>query len=146
VFDALAARGGLGEAERWARIEAAIAEGQPGAVRTAARGLPDAQRRQAEAYAAYLGNADASAIAWPKNARSRLAASRGVAPLARSDPDAAAALRPRVADALGFAEAGRGRVLYQVALWTVAASHEGGARRLAAVPASAWDARLHEWQ
>ena len=146
VFDALAGRGGLGEAERWARIEAAIVEGQPGVVRAAARGLPDAQRRQAEAYAAYLGKADASATTWPKDARSRLAASHGLATLARSDPDAAEALLPQVAQALQFSEADRGRVLYQVALWTVASYHEGGARRLAAVPASAWDERLHEWQ
>ena len=146
VFTALAERGALGDAERWARIEAAIAEGQPGVVRVAARGLPDAQRHQAEAYAAYLGKADASATSWSKTARSRLAASHGLATLARSDPDAAEALLPKVAQALEFSTTDRSRVLYQIALWTVASYYEGGARRLAAVPASAYDERLHEWR
>jgi len=146
AFAALAERGGLGDAERWARIEAAIAEGQPGVVRAAARGLPDAQRRQAEIYAAYLGKADGSATSWPKNARSRLAASHGLATLARSNPDAAESLLPQVATALEFTDADRNRVLYQVALWTVASYHDGGARRLAAVPEAAYDERLHEWR
>ncbi|MEN1929829.1 transglycosylase SLT domain-containing protein [Luteimonas sp. MJ250] len=146
VFDALAERGGLDDGLRWARIETAIAEGQLGVVRAAARGLPADARQQAEAYAAYLGRADASAAAWPKNARSRLAASHGLATLARSNPDAAEALLPQVAQALQFSDADRNRVLYQVALWTVASYHDGGARRLAAVPEAAYDARLHEWR
>ena len=146
VFAALAERGGLGEAERWARVEAAIAEGQPAVVRAAARGLPEAQRRQAEAYAAYLAKADASAAAWPNTARSRLAASHGLAALARTDPDAAEALLPGVGAALRFTDAERNRVLYAIALWTVASYHEGGARRLAAVPEAAYDERLHEWR
>lgn len=146
VFAALDARGGLGEAERWARIDAAIAEGQPAVVRAAARGLPEAQRRQAEAYAAYLGKADASAASWPKDARSRAAASHGLAALANSNPDAAEALLPQVAQALAFTDTDRNRVLYQIALWTVASYHDGGARRLAAVPEAAYDERLHEWR
>ncbi|HEY4530171.1 MAG TPA: transglycosylase SLT domain-containing protein [Luteimonas sp.] len=146
VFEALAQRGGLGDAERWARIEAAIADGQPAVVRAAARGLPDGQRQQAEAYAAYLGQADARATSWPKNARSRLAASHGLANLARTNPDAAEALLPQVAQALAFTDEDRNRVLYQVALWTVASYHDGGARRLAAVPEAAYDERLHEWR
>ena len=146
VFAALAERGSLGDAERWARIESAIAEGQAGVVRAAARGLPDAQRRQAEAYAAYLGAADGSATSWPKNARSRLAASHGLEALARSTPDVAESLLPRIAQALDFTDADRNRVLYQIALWTVASYHDGGARRLAAVPEAAYDERLHEWR
>jgi soluble lytic murein transglycosylase len=146
VFAALAERGKLDDALRWSRIEAAIAEGQPAVVRAAARGLPAGERAQAEAYAAYLGKADASAATWPKTARSRLAASHGLAALARSDPDAAEALLPRIAGALAFGDAERNRVLYQIALWTVASYGEGGARRLAAVPGSAYDARLHEWR
>ncbi len=146
VFAALAERGGLDDTLRWARIDAAIAEHQPGVVRAAARGLPEAARRQAEAYAAYLGRADASATTWPKDARSRLAASHGLAALARTDPDAAEALLPRVAEALRFSDAERNRVLYRIALWTVASYGEGGARRLAAVPEDAYDARLHEWR
>ena len=96
--------------------------------------------------AAYLGKADASATTWPKDARSRLAASHGLAALARKDPDAAEALLPRVAQALQFGDAERHRVLYPIALWTAASYDDGAARRLAAVPDAAYDARLHEWR
>ena len=40
----------------------------------------------------------------------------------------------------------RGRVLYPIALWTVASYLPGSAQRLAAVPLSAYDTSLHEWQ
>ena len=66
--------------------------------------------------------------------------------MAKSTPVAAENALPRFANALGFTEADKGRVLYQVALWTVASFEPESARRLAAVPASAYDERLHEWQ
>ena len=37
-------------------------------------------------------------------------------------------------------------MLYQAALWTVASYGPESARRLNAVPASAYDDRLHEWR
>src|SRR5690606_38764297 len=40
----------------------------------------------------------------------------------------------------------RNRVLYDIALWTAASYNDGAARRFAAVPESAYDARLHEWR
>ena len=86
------------------------------------------------------------ALAWPKTARSRLVASQGLARLGKSAPDMAEALLPRYAKALEFNEADRGRVLYQIALWTVASYLPDSARRLNAVPASAYDERLHEWR
>jgi soluble lytic murein transglycosylase len=43
-------------------------------------------------------------------------------------------------------EAERGKVLYEIALWTVASYLPDSARRLAAVPESAYDERLHEWR
>src|SRR3546814_6847700 len=70
----------------------------------------------------------------------------GLARLAKSTPAAAENALPRFAQALGFTEEDRGRVLYQVALWTAASYEPESARRLAAVPASAYDERLHEWQ
>src|SRR3546814_1902279 len=70
----------------------------------------------------------------------------GLARLAKSTPAAAEYALPRFAQALGFTEEDRGRVLYQVALWTAASYEPESARRLAAVPASAYDERLHEWQ
>src|SRR5690606_33304726 len=77
---------------------------------------------------------------------SRLVASQGLARLAKSTPVAAENALPRFAKALEFTEEDRGRVLYQVALWTAASYKPESARRLAAVPAVSWDDRLHEWQ
>src|SRR3546814_6540057 len=70
----------------------------------------------------------------------------GLARLAKSTPAAAENALPRFAQALGFTEQDRGCVLYQVALWTAASYEPESARRLAAVPASSYDERLHEWQ
>ena len=143
---ALERSGGLAPALRWERIDKAIAAGQPGVVRAAARGFSGDERTLAETYAAYLDKADDRALQWPKTARSRLVASHGLARLAKADPGAAEALLPRVAQALAFGDAERNRVLYNIALWTVASYDPGATRRLAAVPEAAYDDRLHEWR
>ncbi len=142
----LAARGGLDDGLRWQRIDAAAAEGLPAAMRSAARGLPASDRALAEDYAAFLEAVDERALAWPKTDRSRRMASYGLARLGKSSPASAEALLPKYAAALGFDDQDRGRVLYQAALWTVASYEPDSARRLAAVPASAYDERLHEWR
>ena len=141
----LAARGGLGDALRWQRIDAAAAEGLPAVMRSAARGLPAADRALAEDYAAFLEAVHERALGWPKTERSRRMASLGLARLGKSTPATAEAQLPKYASALGFSDQDRGRVLYQVALWTVASYEPESARRLDAVPASAYDERLHEW-
>ena len=146
VFDALEARGGLTPALRWARLEAAAVAGASGLMRYIARDMPAAERTLAETYAAYLASPDGSAVNWPKTARSRLVASHALAHLARADPGKAETLLPPVADALAFDAAERARVLYQVALWSVASYLPESKRRLAAVPPAAYDARLHEWR
>lgn len=146
VFAALDARGGLTPALRWERLEKAAAAWQPGVMRAAASGMPPADRTLAEDYAAFVQAIHPRALAWPKTARSRLVASHGLARLGKSVPATAEAQLPKYAQALGFNEEERGRVLYQVALWTVASYEPESARRLAAVPASAFDERLHEWQ
>lgn len=146
VFAALAAAGGLPPALRWERIDKAAAEWQPAVMRAAARGLPADDYALANRYAAFVGAVSDDALAWPKTPRSRQIASYGLARLGKATPAAAEAALPRFAEALGFTDAERGRVLYQVALWTVASYGPESARRLAAVPASAWDERLHEWQ
>ena len=73
-------------------------------------------------------------------------ASHGLARLGKEDPDRAESMLPQYAQALGFTEEDRGRVLFQVALWTVASYLPGGAERLARVPASSYDDQLHEWR
>ncbi|PZO62593.1 MAG: lytic murein transglycosylase [Pseudoxanthomonas suwonensis] len=146
VFARLAQRGALTPALRWQRIERAAEEGQAGVMRSAANGLPKEEAALAHRYAAWIGKPDATAAQWPVSDRSRLVASHALARLARTSPDAAERLLPGIARALQFSEADRGRVLHAVALWTVASYKPESARRLAAVPASAYDERLHEWR
>lgn len=152
VFDALAAReGGLTPALRWQRFDKAVAAGNAAVMRDVARGLGDADRALALRYAAFLDKPalaapQADALAWPANDRSRAVAVQGLAALAKADPDAAEAKLPAFAKALAFTETDRGRVLYQVALWTVASYGPKSQQRLAAVSASAYDERLHEWR
>ncbi|HEY0335364.1 MAG TPA: transglycosylase SLT domain-containing protein [Stenotrophomonas sp.] len=146
VFAALQARGAMDDALRWQRIDAAIEAQQPTVIRSAARGLPAAELAQASEYAGFIAKADSRALAWPKTDRSRRVAVAGLAALAKADPDAAERLLPPVADALGLDTAQRGTVLYQIALWTVASYLPDSARRLNAVPESAYDDRLHEWR
>ena len=145
-FAILAAKGGLPPALRWERIEKAAAEWQPAVMRSAASGLTGDELALANDYAAFLEAVNEGALAWPKTPRSRFIASQGLARLGKSVPLAAEAQLEKYANALGFTEEDRGRVLYQVALWTVASYEPESARRLAAVPASAYDERLHEWQ
>ncbi len=142
----LADRGGLTPELRWQRIDLAIDEGQPSVIRVAAGGLAPEERDLANDYAAFLDAPHERALSWPKTERSRRVASQGLAMLGKDDPDAAEAQLPKYADALTFTEADRGRVLYQIALWTVASYKPESAQRLAAVPASAYDDRLHEWR
>jgi len=146
VFAALAASGGLPPVLRWERIDKAAGEWNVDVMRAAAQGLPADEFAQANDYAAYLDQADDRAQRWPATTRSRWMASQGLARLGKNNPDAAEALLPATAQALAFSEADRGRVLYQIALWTVASYAPASARRLAAVPDSAYDANLHEWQ
>ncbi len=146
VFTALDARGGLPPAMRWSRIERAASEWLPAVMRNAARGLPAGDLALAEEYAAFLEAPHPRALNWPKTDRSRLIASHGLAKLSKADPDRAEALLPQYASALGFSEADRGRVMYQIALWTVASYLPDSARRLNLVPAGSYDERLHEWR
>jgi soluble lytic murein transglycosylase len=69
----------------------------------------------------------------------------GLKKLAKRDPDRAQALLSAIpADRLDATR--RGQVAYEIALWTVASYSPGAATRLNAVPASAYDDKLHEWQ
>jgi len=146
AFATLHTQGGLSAGLRWERIDLAASEGQTGVMRGSAKGLSGDDAAWASRYAAYVEAADGSAAQWPKTPRSRLIASAALAKLAKSSPDRAETLLPGIANALGFNEAQRAAVLYQVALWTVASYLPDSARRLAAVPASAYDEKLHEWR
>lgn len=146
VFAVLAAKGGLTPALRWERLDLGAAEWQPTVMRAAARGLPADEAALANDYAAFMEAVHERALTWPKTARSRMVASQGLARLAKATPIAAEMQLQKYSDALGFSEAERARVLYQAALWTVASYEPDSARRLNAVPESAYDERLHEWR
>ncbi|QSX79934.1 lytic transglycosylase domain-containing protein [Lysobacter solisilvae] len=146
VFDALAAKGALSGELRWERIEKAAEEWQPGVMRAAARGLPPEELALANDYAAFVDAIHPRALDWPKTARSRRIASHGLARLAKSAPATGETQLPKYAQALGFTDEERGRVLYQAALWTVASYEPESAQRLNAVPAASFDDRLHEWR
>nr|WP_231120515.1 lytic transglycosylase domain-containing protein [Lysobacter tabacisoli] len=146
TFASLAAAGGLTPALRWERIDAAAAERQPAVIRSVARGLPPDDAALANDYAAFLDGVHARALSWPKTERSRRIASYGLAKLAKTAPAAAEAQLPQYAQALGMGDQDRGRVLYEIALWTVASYEPDSARRLNAVPDVSYDDRLHEWR
>ena len=142
----LAARGELNDALRWERFDLAVGDAQPAVMRSIARGLPATDAAQANAYAAFFDKPDAAIASWPKTPRSRLVASIALARLAKSAPDRAEALLPSAAKTLAFGEPDNGRVLAQIALWTVASYLPNSAQRLAAVPESAFDDNLREWR
>lgn len=145
-FKSLQSLGKLGTDLRWERIELALAAGQTGLVRFLAGGLPAADAARARDYADFVDAPHARAGSWPRDARSRAVAAEGLARLARRSPDAAEAQLAALAPQLGLDQAQRGKVLYEIALWTVASYLPGADRRLAAVPAAAYDERLHEWR
>jgi len=146
TFATLTARGALDDSLRWERFDLAVAEGEPGVMRSAARGLPANALALAQDYAAFVQAPHARTAQWPRDARSRQVAAAGLARLAKDDPDAAERQLAQLAPLLGLDEAQRGKVQYQIALWTVASYLPDSARRLAAVPESAYDERLHEWR
>lgn len=146
VFAVLDAKGGLSAELRWERIDAAADAQEPGVMRSAARGLPAADLALANTYAAFVDKPNASALNWPRNERSRRIATDGLAKLAKADPDATEQQLPQYASALQLSAAQQADVKYQIALWTVASYGPDSARRLNAVPDSAYDERLHEWR
>lgn len=137
--------GRLDDALRWQRIDLAIQARDAGLLRFVAKGMAPEASILAESYAAFMLAPSASTAAWPDSERSRNVRTAALAKLARRDPDRAqqllAALPNGALDA-----AGRARVSYEIAKWTVASYLPGAAQRLNAVPASAYDEKLHEWR
>ncbi len=146
VFAVLSQQGGLTPELRWERIDAAAAEYQTAVMRSAARGLPAADAALATDYATFIDAVHPRALNWPRTERSRRMASYGLARMANKDPGGAERQLPQYANALGMGDADRARVLYQIALWTVASYEPDSARRLNEVPETAYDERLHEWR
>ncbi len=146
VITQLKAKGELSPTLLWQRFDQAVDARQTGVMRSIADLLPADDATLISRYIAYLQSPSTAVQQWPKTARSRLVASTALAQLAKNSPAQAETLLASVATALEFTEADRGRVLHPIALWTAASYLPDAARRLAAVPASAYDSNLHEWR
>ncbi len=145
AFDALNKVGGLTAELRWARIEHAADAGNSSLMRFLGRSLPATQKAQADSYAEFVDTPSNKALGWPRDARSRAIAAAGLSRLARRDPGAGERLLADLAP-LALTADGQAQVRYQAALWSAASYLPESARRMAAVPASAFDDRLHEWR
>ena len=144
AFEAWQAQGGLDDALRRQRIDLAITENQPGVLRQAAAGLPDAERAQMLAYAdALTGKLGDAASQWPRDARSRTVVTAALVAIAKKSPSDGETALAKFAPLFELSDAQRGRVLYEVALQSAASYEPDAARRLAAVPDAAYDERLH---
>ena len=141
----LAAMGKLDDALRWRRIDLAIEQGEASLVRYIGKDLA-ADAVLAQSYADYMATPVAAIpSSWPNSSRTQSAITAGLSRLAKRDPEQAQRLLEELpAGAINVEQ--RGRIAYQVALWTVASYSPGSAARLAAVPESAYDDRLHEWR
>jgi soluble lytic murein transglycosylase len=146
VFARLSTLGKLDTNLRWQRIELAIDENQTSLIRALANGLPADEALHARSYADYIDGTHSRYSSWPRNARSRAAAVRGLTRLAKRSPAIAEQQVSIVASTLGLSDAERGRVLNEAALWTVASYGPDSAKRLNAVPEAGYDEKLHEWR
>ena len=137
--------GKLGDSLRWQRFDLALEQGEVGLVRAIARGMrPDASAL-ATAYADFLAAPRLPMPVFPDSDRSRNVVATALGRLAKRDPERARQLLAQIPTS-SLDPAGRGRVAYQIALWNVASYLPGSAERLNAVPATAYDEKLHEWR
>lgn len=146
AFERLQDAGRITPDLRWQRFMLAADAGELGLARFLARGLPDAESARAEDYVAFLETPHDRARGWVVDDRSQRIASLGLVRLARNDPDEAERRLEALAGPLRLTEPHYGPVRASIALWTVASYGDRAAQRLAAVPASAYDDRLHEWR
>ena len=137
-------RGGVDDALRWDRFDAALEQRLPSVMREAGKGLPPDQSRLAGEYADFLGAPRDSALAWPKTARSRAVIAAGLEQDAKNYPDNAEAALPKWTGAFTLTDAQRGRVLAAIARASAIDHDPRTPQRFAAVPASAFDDALHE--
>ncbi len=145
-FAKLVELGKLDDGLRWQRIDLAAAAGQTDLIRFLAKDLTSEDRMLAQSYAAFIDAPSETNLAWPNTARSRNVATTALAGLAKTNPERANVLLEKLMPTLKLDQAQQNRVLYEVAVWTAASSLPDAAARFDAVPASAYDERLHEWR
>lgn len=146
VLGALRGFGRLDTARVLLRIERAAERGNAGLMRFLARRLDAGLRTQVEAEALFIERPSAVASSWPSTPRTRAAVEAGLERLAQADPAAAEALLESLQTPLKLELERSGRLRNTIALWSAASYLPEAADRFARVPASAFDARLHEWQ
>ena len=145
VFATLKAHGRLDTDLRLERIALAAEAGNTGLMRFLARALPGDIAGKVRAYADYLDKPGVVAAQWSPLPMARAVSQLGLRRLARSDPDHAESLLPRIAQAMRFDRHQRGAVLREIALWSAVSYLPEAKRRLDAVPADLWDDQLHAW-
>ncbi|MEO8000295.1 MAG: transglycosylase SLT domain-containing protein [Arenimonas sp.] len=131
---------------RWQRIDLATQQNQTGLMRALATGLSAEDVLLVRSYADFIDAPHARYTSWPRNARSKQVAVQGLVRLAKRNPDAAEQQVAIITPVLKLEDSERGRVLNEVALWTVASYGANSAQRLNAVPEVAYDEKLHEWR
>ncbi len=146
VFTRLSQLNKLDSNLRWQRIELSAAQNQTGLMRALALALPANDAFLANSYADFIDSPHAKYNAWPKTLRSRQIAVQGLVRLAKRNPDAAEVQMKTITPVLGLLDKESGRVLNEIALWTVASYGANSAQRLNAVPEVAYDEKLHEWR
>lgn len=140
----LEARGGVDDALRWNRFDAALEQRLPSVMRDAGKGLPADQSKLAGEYADFLGAPRDSALAWPKTTRSRAVVTAGLEQEAKNNPDAVEAALPKWSSAFTLDDAQRGRVLAAIARASAIDNDPRTPQRFAVVPAASFDDALHE--
>ncbi len=146
VFARLTQLNKLDSGLRWQRIELAAMQNQTSLMRALAMALPADETALARSYADFIDSPHAKYGNWPRTTRSRQMAVQGLVRLAKRNPDAAELQLASVTTTLALQESERGRVLNEIALWTVASYGANSAQRLNAVPDVAYDEKLHEWR
>jgi len=146
VFTRLSQLGKLDNTLRWQRIDLAAVQNQTGLMRALALALPADEALLDHSYADFIDSPHARYSGWPRTLRSRQMAVQGLVRLAKRNPDAAEQQLPAITTTLKLEDSERGRVLNEIALWTVASYGPNSAQRLNAVPEVAYDEKLHEWR
>ena len=146
VFLRLTQSGKLDGNLRWQRVDLAAAQSQTALMRALALALPADEAFLARSYADFIDNPHPRYNTWPKTLRSRQIAVQGLVRLAKRSPDAAESQVRAITPVLGLLDKESGRVLNEVALWTVASYGANSAQRLNAVPEAGYDEKLHEWR
>ncbi len=132
-----------------ARIDAALEAGTPAVLQQLASRVSTARAQELSRLVRALQNpADelANAAAWPDTEASRVAASHGIAALAKRDSDRAIARWQQLEPVFTWKESERGRALAGIALWRAASYLPDAAAWLARVPAASRTDQLREWQ